>query len=36
MSTHELKTWPPYFAAILDGLKTWEYRRDDRPYKVTR
>jgi hypothetical protein len=33
-TTHELKTWPDYFCALLDGSKTFEYRRNDREFKV--
>lgn len=29
---HELKTWPKYFEAIVNGSKTFEIRRDDRPF----
>jgi hypothetical protein len=32
--THELKTWPDYYAHLVDGSKTFEYRRDDRGFKV--
>jgi len=32
--THELKCWPVYFAAIDNGSKTFEYRKDDRGYAV--
>lgn len=32
MTTHELKTWPEYYEPVAAGLKTWEYRKDDRPY----
>lgn len=31
---HELKTWPAPFAAVEDGLKTFEIRRADRPFSV--
>ena len=31
---HELKCWPEPFAALLDGSKTFEYRKADRPYAV--
>ena len=30
MATHNLKTWPPFFEAVLEGRKTFELRRDDR------
>ncbi len=32
--THELKTWPEMFAAVLSGEKTFEYRKDDRGFMV--
>lgn len=31
---HELKTWPEYFDRILDGTKTFELRKADRPFEV--
>ena len=35
MSTvHELKCWPIPFAAMRDGTKRFEYRKDDRNYEV--
>jgi hypothetical protein len=34
MTTHELKTWPHEFQAMLDGKKTHEVRRNDRGYEV--
>jgi Domain of unknown function (DUF3850) len=34
MSTHDLKSWPDFFAPILDGTKTFEVRIDDRGFKV--
>jgi len=34
MTVHELKTMPEYFAAVLDGRKTFELRKDDRGFKV--
>lgn len=32
--THELKTWPVFYKAIIDGSKTFEVRKNDRNFKV--
>lgn len=32
--THVLKTWPEYFKAVKSGTKTFEVRRNDRPFSV--
>ena len=34
MTEHRLKVNPDHFAAILDGTKTFEVRRDDRNFAV--
>lgn len=34
MTTHHLKTLPPYFQAVMAGLKTAELRKDDRDFQV--
>lgn len=31
---HDLKVWPDYFAALWDGTKTFEVRKDDRGFAV--
>jgi hypothetical protein len=31
---HELKTWPAYFQAIVNGQKTFEIRKNDRNFHV--
>ncbi len=33
-TTHVLKCWPEFFAAVAGGTKTAEYRKNDRPYAV--
>ncbi len=32
MTVHELKTWPRFFDALLDGRKTAEVRKNDRAF----
>lgn len=34
MRTHDLKTWPEFFAALMSGAKTFEIRKDDRGFMV--
>lgn len=34
MATHELKTWPQYFEGVYQGRKGFEFRKNDRDYKV--
>lgn len=34
MTEHDLKCWPEFFAAILDGTKQFELRFNDRGYAV--
>lgn len=34
MSEHDLKVWPDFFPALLDGSKPFEVRRDDRGFQV--
>jgi len=31
---YDLKTWPEFFKPILEGVKNFELRKDDRGYKV--
>lgn len=34
MKNHDLKCWPEFFQAIVDGRKTFEIRKDDRGFAV--
>lgn len=34
MATHEIKTWPNEFQAIVEGRKPFEWRKDDRGFEV--
>lgn len=31
---HELKTWPVYFNAVINDVKTFEVRKADRKFKL--
>ncbi len=33
-TVHELKIWPVYYQPILDDIKRFEIRYDDRGYKI--
>jgi hypothetical protein len=32
--THRLKTWPAFFRLVEQGVKPFEYRKNDRDYKA--
>lgn len=34
MQIHRLKTWPSYFAAVVDGSMPFQVRRNDRDFQV--
>jgi hypothetical protein len=31
---HYLKTWPHYFKEVVDGIKTFEIRKNDRDFRI--
>lgn len=35
MTTHELKSWPEFFAPVLNGRKAFELRFNDRDFHVS-
>lgn len=34
MTTHYLKTWPGSFQCVKSGLKTFEWRKNDRDFQL--
>jgi len=34
MKEHKLKTWIPYYRDIINDIKTFEIRKNDRDFKV--
>lgn len=34
LTVHKVKILPKYFEKVKSGVKTFEYRKDDRDYKV--
>jgi len=34
MATHHLKLWPVWYEQVITGVKPFEYRLNDRNYKV--
>ena len=34
MKEHHLKTWSGHFEAVIQGVKTFEVRKDDRGFRV--